>query len=60
VPLRTALKNFQDFQAGPSSFRAVVFEFVDLSHGVLGSAGKRFSIWSCRYNALIISATPQP
>jgi len=41
VPLRAALENLQNFQTGQSGFEAVVFEFVDLAHGVLERAGKR-------------------
>lgn len=34
VPHRAALENLQDFQAGQCGLEAVVFEFVDLAHGV--------------------------
>lgn len=51
VSHRPALENFQDFQARQGGFEAVVFQFIDLTHG-LGVSCWRPSVLgqSCRYN----------
>jgi hypothetical protein len=60
VPLLPALKNLQDLQAGQRGLQTIVFQFVDLGH-VKGCLGRKSSgAPCCRYNDLIISASPQP
>jgi hypothetical protein len=34
VPHRPALKNLQNFQSGQSGFQTVVFQFINLAHGM--------------------------